>query len=95
MKGKITTPPTFEHEFRIHIQKQVYVKILISTANRFLVPTENMPWLLFRFTKHVVKFNTRHRRVHELIVVFEVIADFEESASQPELESWSQWLYFA
>ena len=81
MKGKTTTSPTLEHEFRILIQRQVYVKIHISTVNSFHVPADNMPWLTFRFAAHVVKFNTRHLRVHELIVVLEVNADFEKAAS--------------
>ena len=81
MKGKITAPPTLEDELRILIQMQVYVKILISTANSFLVPTENTTSLTFRFTEHVVKFNTRHLRVLKLIVVLEFNADFKEAAS--------------
>ena len=81
MKRKITTSPAIEHEFRIHIEKQVYVKIHIATFNRFLVPTENMTSLSFRFTEQVVKFNTRHLRVHELIKVLEVNADFKAAAS--------------
>ena len=74
MQEKITALLTYAQEIFIHTQKQLYVKIHISTAHSFLVPTENMTSLSIRFADHVVKFNTRHRRVQELFIVFQSVS---------------------
>ena len=75
MLTKITAPLTLEQEFCILIQKQPFVKIHISTAFSFLLSTENLPSLSFRFSEHVAKFNTRLRRTNNLIVVFQSSSD--------------------